>query len=1337
MLERQAVGVASLAFVLVTVCWGAGVAVAESDPLFESAAWGVDFVHAGNQTENATYPEVMGSGACVLDYDDDGWQDLFLVNSRYDDDQRQSSIDPRSHLYRNDRGQGFERVDALNVSSWGQGCAVGDYDGDGDEDVAINTWGGPLLYRNDGGGSFTNVTASANVENRWCGEERCFGASIAFLDYDEDADLDLYATNYVAWDGEGPPSPIRYPGQCNVLYENVGDATFEDVTSKAGVADCGNNHLGLAVQDFDDDGWQDIYVANDETRNALYLNNQNGTFDDVREEAQVDDRRGGMGTAGGDFDGDRLPDIVITHYGKERYALFEQDTKGTYDDLASTTGIAEASANETGWGTEFLDYDNDGDLDLAWANGHVSQEYATDSPYGQVNDVLENRDGDFVNVTDRAWSGDPIRNVTRGLATADFDQDGSLDLVTVNNANESAEAFLGTGRTNNWLQLELGGNATVPPSALGATVTVETEARDVEREVVAQASYESQSTRTLHFGLGSATAVQRVVVDWPDGTRQTFEEVQANQRLALGAGQTLETVRERVLARVPEEVPANRTAPVEVTGEALQTSGNASFSWTVGNETVDGATLTREFDELGSYEVTLRVEDAHGADEATTAIRVENLEPTASLDLPDEVLSQTNATLDGTNSTDPDGNVSGWTWTVEGSTLEGSTASYSFAEPGTYEVRLEVTDDAGANASATGTIEVTNREPVADAGDDKLGNVDSVFAFDGTGSSDPDGETASYEWRFGDGATASGAEVNHSYDGVGNYTAELTVTDEAGASSTDTVEVTVDEENAPPVASLGPDREVDRTQPVAFDASDSHDPDGEIASYEWTFGDGANATGTTVEHTYEELGEYTAELTVTDEQGARAAAAVNVTVVNLDPSLSVGEDVEQEGRAPIPFSANASDPDGQIERIEWAFGDGANATGREVTHDFGTYGRYTVDVTARDGDGANATETVDVWLFARPRVNASMDGEATRVDPARFDASEASDPDGEIERIEWAFGDGANATGATVEHTYDELGAYTVNVTVTDDDGFEVSRTRTVEVVNIEPSASVDAADVANLNQSIRLDASKSSDRDGWIVQHEWRTSEGAFLVGERVHHAWTTTGDHEARVTVSDDDGASTSARHELEVTDELTVGASPSASAYGLTDTPRVGVQVDFANGAPVEGASVEATVQYVVDVPEDVGPVSRSGSGESVPSELVLYEYNVTGSADDRGGFAFDVPPVVTGPVPVHTPTGTPAEAWGFYRVLVNATFQGNHGNATTTYQVWAPNGAPSPSLAPVDRWAPGPWSPTVSDAVQHLASSSVARADVRAPTPELPVEGSATVPGVPIAWTGQVK
>ena len=510
-----------------------------------TARAGITFRHDSGAFGKKYLPETLGSGACFLDYDGDGWQDLLLVNSA-----------SSSALYRNNRDGTFTDVtrDAgLEVEMYGLGCAAADFDNDGRVDLYLTGVGGNRLLRNLGDGRFADVTARAGVADAG------FSTGAAWLDYDHDGRLDLFVAHYVEWSIETDPyctldgkhksycTPQRFKGESPKLYRNRGDGTFEDVTRRAGVFDAGGKALGIALLDYDDDGRIDLFVANDTEPNRLYRNNGNGTFREVGAAAGVayadsGTARAGMGTDAGDHDNSGRQGLLVGNFTDEGLALYRNEGAGLFADLAGLNGMRRLSLQSLTFATFFFDYDLDGRLDVLAVNGHISDDVSVVQPHmkhAQPPQLFRNLGaGRFEESTARHGKALPLPVVGRGAAYADIDNDGDLDLVIT--ANNGAARLLRNDqpRRNDALRVRLEGTRS-NRDGIGAQVTVASSTGPRLRAMVKSgSSYLSQSELPLTFGLGPPQAAKTLELEiaWPSGRRDTLKNLAPNQSITVVEG---------------------------------------------------------------------------------------------------------------------------------------------------------------------------------------------------------------------------------------------------------------------------------------------------------------------------------------------------------------------------------------------------------------------------------------------------------------------------------------------------------------------------------------------------------------------------------------------------------------------------------------------------------------------------------------------------------------------------------------------------------------------------------------------------------------------------------
>ena len=509
----------------------------------------------GGEKKNQYQLENVGSGIAFFDFDQDGWLDIFQVNGTRLEGFAKNP--PTNHLYKNNRNGTFTDVTdkaGLRRTGWGQGVCVGDFDNDGFDDLFVTYYGETVLYRNNGNGTFSDVTKKSGIlssKDRW-------NSGCAFFDYDKDGKLDLFVANYIKFDlKKSKPQMCPYrgvmascghtamPGGVNILYHNNGDGTFTDVSEKSGVTKTiGTYGLGVLVADFNNDSWPDVYVADDMAASALYRNNKDGTFTDIATEAgcafSSDGRaQAGMGVTAGDFDGDGLIDIFKTNFSDDTSTLYRNVGKENFEDVTMSAGLG-LNTRWLGWGCGFFDPDNDGWLDIFLVNGHIYPEVNQLkglTGYRQRKILYRNkRDGKFEDVSAQAGSGIIAPNSSRGCAFGDFDNDGDVD-IAINAINSFPELLRCDSNTkNNWITVKLIGTKS-NRSGIGARVICETENHHPQiEEVRSGGSYYSQNDLRVHFGLGKAAKIKKLQVSWPSGIVDTLEVLAGNQIITITEG---------------------------------------------------------------------------------------------------------------------------------------------------------------------------------------------------------------------------------------------------------------------------------------------------------------------------------------------------------------------------------------------------------------------------------------------------------------------------------------------------------------------------------------------------------------------------------------------------------------------------------------------------------------------------------------------------------------------------------------------------------------------------------------------------------------------------------
>jgi hypothetical protein len=516
---------------------------------------GISFVHNNGSGGNYFFPETVGSGCGWIDADGDGWLDLYFVNA-CDLPGRESEIPARNVLYRNNRDGTFTDVtDIARVgdTGYGVGCAVADYDNDGDQDLFVANLGPNRLYRNRGDGTFDDVSAEAGVDHPR------YNSGVAFLDYDLDGHLDLYVASYIQWSATSDIpctriaggkehriycAPQQYEGLKDILFHNEGDGTFQNVSADAGIEQAEWNGLGVVCGDFDMDGDPDIYVGDDASPNLFWINQGDGTFVDDALLSGTGYAEGGlfengMGVTAGDYDRDGIWDLLVNNFQMQPTSLYRGLGDGMFEHVSIATKIAVPSTQRLSWGIHLFDYDKDGWEDIFSANGHIYYNvelFSPDITWAQTDYLFRNNgDGTFSNLSEESGEYFSIRYPSRGSAFGDYDNDGDLDIAICMNDASAVLLRNDAPKKNHWLLVALQGTES-NRSGIGAVVTVRTGEAIMKRERRAGEGFASSCDPRLHFGLSDASSVEEITVDWPSGKRDRLLDVAADQILHVTEG---------------------------------------------------------------------------------------------------------------------------------------------------------------------------------------------------------------------------------------------------------------------------------------------------------------------------------------------------------------------------------------------------------------------------------------------------------------------------------------------------------------------------------------------------------------------------------------------------------------------------------------------------------------------------------------------------------------------------------------------------------------------------------------------------------------------------------
>jgi hypothetical protein len=552
------------------------------DQLVAGSGLGVQFVNVarevglraktifGGEHKNKFLLETTGCGCAFIDYDNDGWLDIFLVNGTRFETKWPASEAPVSRLYKNNRDGTFTDVTVkagVARTGWGQGVCAGDYDNDGFDDFYVTYWGDCALWRNNGNGTFTDVARKAGVTTNPGNGQLRWNTGCAFVDYDKDGHLDLFVANYIDFDPKTAPLPESGPctykgilvacgppglrGGKNILFHNNGDGTFTDVSESSGIAKYPGKAWGAVAVDLNNDGRLDLFVANDTVANFLFMNRGNGKFEEIAPLAGVGysdtgHSRSGMGVDAADLNNDGWMDLFVANIDHEKYALYQNNHDETFDDQADATGIGAATRLMSGWGLKFFDYDNDGNLDLIIANGNPDDLIETimkDVTYREPLLLFHNDGKTLHNVS--AESG-PLfaRNLSaRGLAVGDFDNDGAVDVLI--SVNDAAPLLLRNtaAKDNHWLGIKLVGRKS-NRDAIGARVTWQAGDLKRSRTKVGGGSYMSSHDPRLVLGLGKQTKIDWLEVQWPapGGKTERFTSLPIDKYITIVEGEGIKTV---------------------------------------------------------------------------------------------------------------------------------------------------------------------------------------------------------------------------------------------------------------------------------------------------------------------------------------------------------------------------------------------------------------------------------------------------------------------------------------------------------------------------------------------------------------------------------------------------------------------------------------------------------------------------------------------------------------------------------------------------------------------------------------------------------------------------